>query len=63
MINKLTEKFPDIRIAGYLCPEFMSANDLVKKYKEEIKNVDTDIIWVSLGFPKQELFIDTLVMK
>ena len=60
MINKLTEKFPDIRIAGYLCPEFMSANDLVKKYKEEIKNVDTDIIWVSLGFPKQELFIDTL---
>ena len=60
MINKLTENFPDMKIAGYLCPEFMSANDLVKKYKEEIKNVDTDIIWVSLGFPKQELFIDAL---
>ena len=63
MINKLTQKFPDIKIAGYLCPEFLSADDLVEKYKEEIKNIDTDIIWVSLGFPKQELFIDTLNSK
>jgi len=60
MINKLTQKFPDIKIAGYLCPEFLSAEDLVEKYKEEIKSINTDIIWVSLGFPKQELFIDTL---
>ena len=49
MINKLTEKFPYIKIAGYICPEFMSADDLVEKYKEEIRNVNTDIIWVSLG--------------
>jgi len=60
MINKLSQKFPDIKIAGYLCPEFLSAEDLVEKYKEEIKSINTDIIWVSLGFPKQELFIDTL---
>jgi N-acetylglucosaminyldiphosphoundecaprenol N-acetyl-beta-D-mannosaminyltransferase len=60
MINKLSKKFPDINIAGYLCPEFLSAEDLVEKYKEEIKSINTDIIWVSLGFPKQELFIDTL---
>jgi len=63
MINKLTQEFPDIKIAGYLCPEFLSADDLVEKYKEEIKNIDTDLIWVSLGFPKQELFIDTLCSK
>jgi len=60
MINKLTEKFPNMKISGYICPEFMGADDLVKKYKEEIKNVNADIIWISLGFPKQELFIDTL---
>ena len=60
MINKLTQKFPDIKIAGYLCPEVMNANDLVEKYKEELRNINADIIWVSLGFPKQELFIDTL---
>ena len=38
----------------------MSANDLVENYKEEIVSINTDIIWVSLGFPKQELFIDIL---
>jgi len=60
MINKLTQKFPDIKITGYLCPEVMNANDLVEKYKEELRNVNAGIIWVSLGFPKQELFIDRL---
>ena len=60
MISTLTQKFPDVKIAGYLCPEFMSADDLVERYKEGIKNIDADIIWVSLGFPKQELFIDQL---
>ena len=60
MISKLTQKFPDVKIAGYLSPEFMSADDLVERYKEEIKSIDADIIWVSLGFPKQELFIHTL---
>ena len=60
MINKLNQKFPDMIIAGYLCPEIMSAEDLVKRYKDEIKTVNADIIWVSLGFPKQELFINTL---
>ena len=60
MINKLTQKFPDIKIAGYLCPEIMNAEDLVERYKEEIKSINADIIWVSLGFPKQELFIDRL---
>ena len=60
MINKLTQKFPDIKITGYLCPEFLSADELVAKYKQEIESINTDVIWVSLGFPKQELFIDIL---
>ena len=60
MINKLTQKFPGINIAGYLCPEVMSADNLVERYKEEIQSINADIIWVSLGFPKQELFIDML---
>ena len=60
MINRLTQNFPGVKIVGFLCPEFMSANDLVENYKEEIVSINTDIIWVSLGFPKQELFIDIL---
>tara|TARA_B100001939_G_scaffold303636_1_gene281444 strand:+ start:610 stop:1344 length:735 start_codon:yes stop_codon:yes gene_type:complete len=60
MINKLIQKFPDIKITGYLCPKYLNADELVKNYKKEIEGVDADIIWVSLGFPKQELFIDKL---
>ena len=60
MIDQLIERFPNVKITGYLCPKFMSANELVDKYKDEIDSINTDIIWVSLGFPKQELFIDAL---
>jgi N-acetylglucosaminyldiphosphoundecaprenol N-acetyl-beta-D-mannosaminyltransferase len=60
MIDQLIERFPNVKITGYLCPKFMSANELVDKYKGEIESINTDIIWVSLGFPKQELFIDAL---
>ena len=60
MIDNLTQKFPNIEISGYLCPEFLSADELVNKYKKEIESLNTDIIWVSLGFPKQEIFIDKI---
>ena len=38
----------------------MTADELVFNNKETLKELDADIIWVSLGFPKQELFIDQL---
>ena len=60
MINQLNQEFPDIKITGYLCPEILTADEMVKKYKEEIESVNADIIWVSLGFPKQEIFIEKI---
>jgi len=58
MIEKLYIMFPEIKINGHLCPKFLDADELVEKYKDDIKKIDADIFWVSLGFPKQELFID-----
>jgi len=60
MIENLVKMFPEIIISGYHCPEIMTADELVFNNKETIKELDADIIWVSLGFPKQELFIDQL---
>ena len=60
MIENLVKMFPEIIISGYHCPEFMTADELVFNNKETIKELDADLIWVSLGFPKQELFIDRL---
>ncbi len=61
MINNLKKLYPEIQIKGYICPEIMDSDLLVKKYKDEIKNINADIIWVSLGFPKQEIFIDKII--
>ena len=58
MITNLKKDYPQIQISGYICPEFMESDQLVEKYAEEIQNIDADIVWVSLGFPKQEMFID-----
>ena len=58
MINKLNLRYPEINITGFLCPEIMTPDELFKKYKKEIESIDADIVWVSLGFPKQEIFID-----
>ena len=60
MISKLTQNYPDIKITGYVCPEFLSADGIVEKYKKEIGSANADIIWVSLGFPKQEIFIEKI---
>tara|TARA_B100000965_G_scaffold339389_1_gene307030 strand:- start:410 stop:1144 length:735 start_codon:yes stop_codon:yes gene_type:complete len=60
MIDKLKDMFPEIIITGHLCPEFLSGDEIVSKYKTVFETIDADIVWVSLGFPKQEVFIDKL---
>ena len=56
--------FPDINIKGSFSPPLGDYKELTKE--EYIKNIikeKPDIVWVSLGFPKQELFIDLLQKK
>ena len=60
MIEKLNEMFPNIKITGHICPEQMTAEELAIKYKDGFQNINADIVWVSLGFPKQEQFIEKI---
>ena len=57
MIGELIKMFPNIQISGYICPEQMTAEELAIKYKKDFQSINADIVWVSLGFPKQEQFI------
>jgi N-acetylglucosaminyldiphosphoundecaprenol N-acetyl-beta-D-mannosaminyltransferase len=57
MIENLKAMFPNIEISGHICPENLSAEELAKKYNHIFEDLKVDIVWVSLGFPKQELFI------
>jgi N-acetylglucosaminyldiphosphoundecaprenol N-acetyl-beta-D-mannosaminyltransferase len=60
MCKKLKEKYPTINIAGVFNPEILNVDELMLKYQNFFHDVDTDIVWVSLGFPKQELFINNI---
>lgn len=55
LILELKNKYPNVNIAGYNCPPMGTAEKLASKhYQEIISKVNPDIVWVSLGFPKQE---------
>ena len=61
---QLKDMFPDINIKGSFSPPLGDYKELAKE--EYVKNIikeKPDIVWVSLGFPKQELFIDLLKKK
>ena len=60
MCKKLKEKYPTINIVGVFNPEVLDAEELTLKFQNFFHDVDTDIVWVSLGFPKQELFINNI---
>ena len=54
-------QYPDINVKGFSCPPVLDANDLVSsEYLDDLLTQKPDIIWVSLGFPKQEKFISLL---
>ena len=58
MIKNLEKNYPKINVVGYQCPPFGKVDKLLKdEYVENINKMNPDIIWISLGFPKQEEFI------
>ena len=64
IIEKLEKDYPNINISGSYSPPIGNYEELTeKKYIEDIQKSEPDIIWVSLGFPKQEMFIDLLRSK
>ena len=61
MISKLKIEFPTINILGYACPPVLNAENLSSdNYINDLKSKNPDIVWVSLGFPKQEQFINKI---
>ena len=57
MINKLNNLYPGINIAGFYCPPLLTQKLTDNEYIKDLLKSDPDIVWVSLGFPKQENFI------
>jgi N-acetylglucosaminyldiphosphoundecaprenol N-acetyl-beta-D-mannosaminyltransferase len=53
---------PGLRVAGTLCPPFGFEKDAeqIRRINEELLATRPDIVFVGLGFPKQERLIETL---
>ena len=64
LVKKLRNDFPDINIVGSFSPPTGSYEELAEdQYAKDIIETEPDIVWVSLGFPKQELFINLFQEK
>ena len=63
MIKNLKNEFPNINILGFACPPFENVENLIYRFQESIGNNKPDIVWISLGFPKQEIFIYKLLER
>tara|TARA_B100001057_G_scaffold26272_1_gene24095 strand:- start:1510 stop:2244 length:735 start_codon:yes stop_codon:yes gene_type:complete len=64
MIKNLKKTYPEIKIAGFFCPPIKTYKELAEeKYSKDLIDKKADIVWVSLGFPKQEEFIYELRNK
>ena len=64
LIKKLVKEFPDINILGSYSPPVRNHEELTKEeFIKDLQERSPDIVWVSLGFPKQELFIELLQKK
>ena len=60
LIKKLKKDYPNIVIEGYACPPMLDVKLLVSDYGNQLSNLNSKVIWISLGLPKQELFIRQL---
>ena len=64
VIHNLEKDFPLINIVGSSSPPIAEFKELTEEqYIQDIQNVNPDIVWVSLGLPKQEMFIELLQKK
>ena len=61
MVETIKAKYPNVNIKGFTCPPNLSYEELSDdKYIYDINTKSPDILWVSLGFPKQEKFMNLI---
>jgi N-acetylglucosaminyldiphosphoundecaprenol N-acetyl-beta-D-mannosaminyltransferase len=64
MKRNILKKWPNLKIAGAVSPPFMPVEQLVsKEIVNKINKLKPTFVWVGLGAPKQEKFIDLIINK
>ena len=59
LCSKLEERYPGVQIVGTYCPPFRPlTDDEVVEITRKIEDADPHIVWVGIGCPKQERWMD-----
>lgn len=62
--DRLSARFPGLRVVGTLSPPFGPMNDKEEDdFRELIRQLSPDIMWVGLSTPKQEIWMATHLEK
>ena len=58
--QRLVERYPGLEIVGHFCPPmgFDQDDEQVEAIANRLREADPDIVYVALGFPKQERLIE-----
>jgi N-acetylglucosaminyldiphosphoundecaprenol N-acetyl-beta-D-mannosaminyltransferase len=64
MKENVTKKYPKIKIIGAVSPPFATAQELADEdIIHEINKLEPTFVWVGLGAPKQEIFMDLIANR
>jgi len=64
MEENLKRKWPALKIAGFVSPPFVSAEELANSnIIQQINQLKPTFVWIGLGAPKQEWFMDLIIKK
>lgn len=59
LVARLSDRYPHLRIAGVLSPGYLSGCEVMTEHVDIINASGADVVWVGLGHPKQELWMQT----
>ncbi|MDQ3986527.1 MAG: WecB/TagA/CpsF family glycosyltransferase [Actinomycetota bacterium] len=59
MIARLRGRWPELVVAGTLCPVVDTGSEFLEKDVDTINAAAPDVVWVGLGHPKQERWMHT----
>ena len=64
LAEKLSEKLPDLIVAGTYCPPFRELTSTEElNFIQQVNDSKADIVWVGLGLLKQEAWVEKYIEK
>jgi N-acetylglucosaminyldiphosphoundecaprenol N-acetyl-beta-D-mannosaminyltransferase len=62
--TELHTRFPGVQVSGTYAPDFSPLDDtFIETCARRVKETDSDIVWIALGVPKQDVLAQELAQR